>query len=187
MSEPNLDWAVRTERMGADWPKGDREKQSKAEWGAGPWQDEPDLVEWRHEASGYALLMVRAAGTGSWCGYVGLPPGHPFHGQEYGDVDRSADLPAHGGLTYSGECFGRICHVPKPGEVDDVWWLGFDCAHAGDLSPAMDALIATLPNGGWRDEAGHNPDDRYRSLDYVRGVTEALAAALLEAGKAAPV
>jgi hypothetical protein len=29
----------------------------------------------------------------------------------------------------------RVCHVPQPGESDDVRWIGFDFGHAGDYSP----------------------------------------------------
>ena len=47
-----------------------------------------------------------------------------------------------------------ICHVPLPGESDDVWWFGFDCAHSGDLVPSMLAFGASI-------------GDDYRSLDYV--------------------
>ena len=33
-----------------------------------------------------------------------------------------------------------ICHIPDQGEPDDVWWLGFDCLHGGDLAPGMMAF-----------------------------------------------
>jgi hypothetical protein len=49
----------------------------------------------------------------------------------------------HGGLTFADSCSdevredgGGICHIPYPGRPADVWWLGFDCAHCDDLSPA---------------------------------------------------
>lgn len=31
-----------------------------------------------------------------------------------------------------------ICHLPSEGRPDRVWWLGFDCAHSGDVSPSYD-------------------------------------------------
>jgi hypothetical protein len=98
-------------------------------WPPGPWDQEPDRVEWRHAA--LPCLIVRSRTTGALCGYVGLPPGHPHHGAAYEDVD----VFVHGGLTYSNACAGGICHLPQPGEPADVWWLGFDCAHADDLMP----------------------------------------------------
>jgi hypothetical protein len=125
-------------------------------WPAGPWDDEPDRVEFEH--AGLPCLLNRG-GDGAWCGYAAVPPGHPLHGQGY-------DVPAvevHGGLTYANECAGAICHVPKPGEPDDVWWFGFDCAHAWDLTPE------TVRYGGCL------PDAVYRTMAYARRATERLA------------
>ena len=66
-------------------------------------------------------------GIGYRCGYVRIPPGHPWHGKGYGDVDPYPDV--HGGLTFAEadtEC--------GEGGGDNAWWLGFDCAHAGDAA-----------------------------------------------------
>lgn len=68
----------------------------------------------------------------------------------------------HGGLSYAHECQGVICHAPK--EPDDVWWLGFDCAHYLDLSPAMFTFSSSYPG------------ETYRTISYVRSETESLAA-----------
>ncbi len=57
------------------------------------------------------------------CGYVRIPPGHPWHGKDYDDID--ADV--HGGLTFTHPDE----HCGKGGE-DDAWWIGFDCAHWND-------------------------------------------------------
>lgn len=108
-------------------------------WPKGPWDDEPDRVEWR--SHGYPALIVRSETSGSLCGYVGVQPGHPAHGKHRDEVD----VTTHGGLTYSDACRGDICHVPAPGEPDDVWWLGFDTAHAGDYAPAIEASVGALP------------------------------------------
>jgi hypothetical protein len=104
----------------------------KSQWGPGPWQTEPDRVEWEH--AGLPCLAVRNH-FGTWCGYAAVPPGHPLHGQTYHDVD----VYVHGGVTYTNRCAGHICHVPKPGEPDDVWWFGFDTGHSGDYSPSMES------------------------------------------------
>lgn len=97
----------------------------KAGWGDGPWHAEPDRVEWEH--AGLPCLAVRGP-AGAWCGYAAVPPAHPLHGKSTEDID----VEVHGGLTYANRCQGHICHVPKPGEPDDVYWFGFDCAHSGD-------------------------------------------------------
>lgn len=117
----------------------------RTDWPSGEWDNEPDKVQWTDEATGLVCLAHRSR-MGAWCGYVGLPPSHPLYEREYGDIYKNvANLDVHGGLTYSAACqpnhdpvTGRgICHVPEPGEPDNLWWLGFDCAHAGDLSPDM--------------------------------------------------
>src|SRR5688572_11433893 len=107
----------------------ERKPVDKSEWGDGPWQTEPDRVEFEH--AGLPCLMSRHPTLGHWCGYVAVPPGHPMHGKEYDSVE----VDVHGGLTYGSACRGHICHVPKPGEPDDVFWFGFDCGHAGDYGP----------------------------------------------------
>jgi hypothetical protein len=134
----------------------------KSTWPAGPWHNEPDRVEFR--AHGFACLLNRVAGhSGHWCGYVALPPGHPWR-----SVRDEQDIPAHvhGGITYAGPCHGEICHVPAPGEPDDVVWIGFDCCHCDDQSPLDQRLGAT-----------------YRDVDYVRAQCESLALQAAEASK----
>lgn len=137
---------------------------TKSEWGPGPWQDEPDRLEWRH-ASGLPCLIVRGF-IGSLCGYVGVPPEHPLYMRDYADCE----LEAHGELTYSAHCQGKICHKPEPGEEKDIWWFGFDCAHFEDIVPSMRAISATLPAFARLDR-----DETYRSIEYVRAEVERLA------------
>lgn len=138
----------------------------KTGWGEGPWQHEPDRVEFEH--AGLPCLMQRHERFGHWCGYAAVPPGHPAYGKDLDDID----VEAHGGVTYAALCAGAICHTPKPGEPDNVWWFGFDCAHAFDLIPAM-----THPSLRF-------PDEHYRDLTYVRGQVERLAEQLAAAGTA---
>lgn len=63
------------------------------------------------------------------CGYVRIPQGHPWHGKDYDDVRTTdGDYPdVHGGLTFAEP--DADCGTDG---ADDAWWLGFDCAHAGD-------------------------------------------------------
>jgi len=51
-----------------------------------------------------------------------------------------------------------ICHIPEPGTSDDIWWFGFDCAHAGDGSPLQDYLRG-----------------EYRDIEYVKENIKSLA------------
>lgn len=131
----------------------------KSDWGDGPWQDEPDKVQWIDEATGLDCLIVRQ-GAGALCGYVGVPPDHPWHGVDYGyhDGDPNGQVEVHGGLTFADRCHESddpstgICHIPAEGRPADVWWFGFDCAHAFDLAPRY-AQYSVLPDGTYRDMA----------------------------------
>jgi len=167
----------------------EREDDKKENWGPGPWQEEPDRVEWRSQ--GFVCLALRGP-MGAWCGYVGLPPGHPLHGKSgwgtggENDDDRVSELNAHGGITYAAECAGHICHVPAPGEPDHVWWLGFDCSHAGDYSPGLNARLSRSGIRPWKPyveppltvDSWLDRDERYRRLDYVKDECEQLATQL---------
>lgn len=55
--------------------------------------------------------------------------------------------------------------------VPSWWWLGFDCAHAGDLCPAMSFLF-TDPYG-----------DVYRDVVYVTAETNSLAEQAINAAR----
>lgn len=147
--------------------------------GQGPWLDEPDRAEWVHQ--GMACLLERNR-LGAWCGYVGLPPAHPWHGLGRDAVRALApDLSVHGGLTYGRACADPICHVPASGESENLWWLGFDCGHDGDIVPGISQFLA-------RHRAAHNlvptEPDVYRDFDYAKRETEALAEQALAAGSA---
>lgn len=157
----------------------------KADWGAGPWQDEPDKVQWKDEATGLPCLARRHERYGHWCGYVGVGEGHPHFGENY----NAPDVSVHGGLTYADRCQGgqeaeAICHVPEPGEPDNVWWFGFDCHHAGDIGPGLEA-----DHRQRYEETGDSfwlelfPQGSYKTLDYVRAEATKLA---LQLGSFAP-
>jgi len=143
------------------------------QWGPGP-QDEPDRIEWRAPGSSLPRMALRGP-LGAWCGYVGVPEGHPLHGRKaWGtgatDAQRSAAVDAldvHGGITYAEACAGNICHLPQPGESDHVWWFGFDCAHAWDVIPSMAARFPSFGAG-----------DTYRDLAYIIAEVEGLATQL---------
>jgi hypothetical protein len=148
--------------------EGKGEVSDRSTWPPGPWDNEPDLVEWRDAHTGYPCLVVRGP-VGALCGYVGVPPGHPAHGKDYDDVPLGDGYP-HGGLTYSRACAGDVCHVPLPGEPDEVWWLGFDCAHSRDVCPGL------LFIGGRVRPIF--PGEVYKPIRYVQGECTELAAQL---------
>jgi hypothetical protein len=151
----------------------------KSTWGDGPWQSEPDRVDF--VAHGFACLMLRHPRAGSWCSYVAVPREHPAYEKDPSDLDLSYHFP----LNYGAKCGGYICHVPEPGMPDDVWWLGGDFDHMFDLAPARIAREKALgmPDFSlFADTAGFV--DVYRDVAYVRAVTERLAEQLAEMGRA---
>jgi hypothetical protein len=150
--------------------------------GDGPWRDEPDKVQWVDEATDLDCLVVRNH-SGALCGYVGVPPGHPWHGVDYSSIEPFPGV--HGELTFSDFCRegvdheteAAICHVPEPGRPDHVWWIGFDCAHAWDLVPRYDQM--PLGNGKTVADAlieHMTPRPTYRDLDFVMTECRSLAA-----------
>lgn len=169
-----------------------RDVVDRSTWGPGPWDGEPDKAVWVDEATGLDCMVRR--GNGAWCGYVGVPPAHPWHHKDYSECvtpgcDGATDwdgedeyhyectpqgrVEVHGGLTFAGECDDEgdpakaICHIPEPGRHDDVTWFGFDCNHGWDLNPAM-CRYAPMPGAAYRD------------LAYVVAETQRLAAQLAE-------
>lgn len=150
------------------------------EYPDGPWQDEPDWARWEDDITGLPCLIRRNPSIGNLCGYVGVPEDHPLHGVDYSqciyiahgrecpdpeqeewgycDHEPQSLIDVHGGVTFAGE-------HPDDSEKDGPeWWVGFDCAHLGDVCPGMDV-------GQSR--------GTYRRFRYVRGETEGLARQLV--------
>lgn len=156
----------------------------------GPWLREPDQKVFMHR--GLPCCMLRHESVGHWCGYVGVPRGHLLWGAEYGepfeelkpwiearyrhqinpaslgfrtmiDILFSGELETspenalvvHGGLSWTRDY--------RPDQAPDgFWWFGFDCGHAGDLSPRMLSIFGS--------DYG-----TYRDRFYVEGWTRCLA------------
>lgn len=138
-------------------------------WPPGPWDGEPDKVQWPDAATNLPCLAVRHPTSGHWCGYVGVAEGHPMFRKGWDDAYH---LGMHGGPTFAKMCQPGeseetgVCHIPGLGEPEHVWWIGFECAHSGDLSP-YDAMRA------W-----DRPFGEYRPLAYVQDQCRNLAAQL---------
>lgn len=122
--------------------------KERKNWIRGVWDNEPDQVKWEH--AGLDCMIQRVQYLGTLCGYVRVPEGHPAYEKDYHDVAVSV----HGGLTFSDEING------------DKWWVGFDCAHSGDLTPGV-----TVFKG-----------DVYRDVAYVKAEVESLADQLAAMG-----
>jgi len=146
---------------------------SKEGWGEGPWQEEPDKIQWEDPLTQLPCLIVRSDLLGSLCGYVGIPEGHPW----FGLASKHIDANVHGGVTYSGLCdheteaAGSICHMADDGIKR--WWVGFDCAHWDDVRPAMYARtrIYFMPE-----------ESTYKTVAYVKHECANLASQVISEG-----
>lgn len=118
---------------------------------------EPDHKLWATKA-GFPGAAIRNQGSGAWCGYIAVPPGHPWHGMAPDDCD------VHGGITFTAG--RRLDTDPSASEPRlpnaelDAWVIGFDGSHDGDVRPAWDNDIA---------------GSEYRTLGYVCSEVESLA------------
>ena len=65
----------------------------------------------------------------------------------------------HGGITFAGDGDGGY----PISEENDLWWFGFDCAHAGDATKFM-----------------NHDGDVFRTQEYVEQECESLARQLIE-------
>ena len=105
--------------------------------------------------------------TGYRCGYVRVPPGHPWHGKDYDSIDAEV----HGGLTFAEpdtDC-GK-------GADDDAWWVGFDCAHCMDApDPDLPGYRKEWDHGG-RLDPGVFPTATIKTTAYVAAECRELAA-----------
>lgn len=98
---------------------------------------------------------VVLTGMGHHCGYVAVPPSHPWFGRGYTDkvsvpdeiVSRSIDVEKVGLInmicasdTQSADALEIVLAIDVHGGLTfaardkgrDLWWFGFDCAHYGD-------------------------------------------------------
>lgn len=69
-----------------------RERPGRDMWLDGPWRYEPDKVTWVDESTGLDCMIIRNP-LGTLCGYVGVPPSHPYYKINYsGCINRHAPL-----------------------------------------------------------------------------------------------
>lgn len=126
--------------------------------------------EWTH--AGLLCGVVLQKEAGHRCGYVRVPPGHPAHGKDYNEIE----VQVHGGLT-----FGNI--EPCLHQDGMGYWLGFDCAHAGDCTYDPDVKPEDVKNPVARElltlhlelDAKYGRDAHYWTTQDTIEETEALA------------
>lgn len=72
-----------------------------------------------------------------------------------------------------------ICHITGEGEPDNIWWFGFDCAHAGDFCPKYSARYGDKNEGYDNDPPW--PAETYKTIRYVEREVARLAEQLAAA------
>lgn len=107
-----------------------------------PWETEPNYAE--GVVCGLPCFVRRNMDLLVLNGYVGVPEGHKYFGR-YIEYDELSTLKVHRGVTFAYP--GTHKHFGYH------WWIGFDCAHAGDLVPI------------WADR---HRDATYRDIQYVQ-------------------
>ena len=140
-------------------------------WGYGEWVEEPDEIKFEH--AGFQCVVVRMAIQegfrdtthifgGYLCGCVFIPIDHPFA------VESPIDVNVHGGISLS-----------KPFIEQDIWAIGFDCAHSMDIVPSMIKLIRgmyeQLKDANPETARIKTPGQEYRNVKYVIDETKSLA------------
>lgn len=122
--------------------------------------------EWEHQ--GLQCAVVQARPGMHRCGYVRVPPSHPYFKKHYDHVP----VEVHGGLTFS--------HIEDCQHEDGTgWWFGFDCAHAGDAM--VDPLATDFDEfGKVYKQFQRLEDEHYWTQEEVERETERLAGQLNE-------
>lgn len=142
----------------------------KSLWGAGPWQEEPDRVEWLYGP--YSCLIVRNREGGHLCGYVILPSDHPLFGKHTRQLSIEVRISGHGGINYADFASSLV------GEGHPLargWMLGFDCAHGFDYCPGFVSMFKLLAPAA----AQVFSDGNYRDITYVQRCCEEVADTLV--------
>ena len=160
----------------------------KSDWPKGRWNSEPDRKQWRDKETDLFCLALRGPG-GQLNGYVGVPRGHSLYGKDYDKLFEECfncgssgpgEVEAHGGLTFSGTGNDQVNFRSYPGEPNEIWIFGFDCAHSGDYTPKHGVLLNDISAG--YDGYPPTPASTYKTLGYVTKEVESLARQLMVVG-----
>jgi hypothetical protein len=98
-------------------------------------------------------------GHGNWCGYIALNSGDKYFEASYDDIG----YVVHGGITFSD--YMKVKEESVYNDVD-YWWIGFDTAHSGDVSP--------IDYGIYGFDYGFD-DETYKDLEYCISEVKILA------------
>lgn len=124
---------------------------------------EGDYYDWIDPETGYECCWRRVGSFGHLCGYVRVPENHQYYSKDLMDCD----MEVHGGITFCG----FMDFIDNPAIRDPHnrkgYWVGFDCAHAGDLLPR-----SFFDHGFMRIFGDH---ETYKTKEYVMEECKTLA------------
>jgi hypothetical protein len=161
--------------------------------------NEPPFYLFKHREL-YCAMARSMMVTGNWCGYVAIDKQHPFFGKGYGDsvvvkdlskvkfnnnylgllnldpdlaaagvIDISLYINVHCGITWADD----YCPCIDKEIFPELWWLGFDTAHAGDAWTFQNVINdMTIPM--------NFSSDIYRDFQFTRWQTRKLAEQLAD-------
>lgn len=156
--------------------------------------NEPSFWLFKHK--GLLCCVKRNYNCGNLNGYVAIDKDHGLYGKNYSDtiqlpqspkfngnyigllgiddeeakeniysIDMAIDV--HGGITFAADNLYGI----EKNIFGDLWWFGFDTAHAGDLKPFQTDIDRKY---------SYHDDSVYRDFEYVKSETIKLADQLID-------
>ena len=111
------------------------------------------------ESGLYAL--IKFAHNSHYCGYVLIEEDNKLYAMSY-ENPMVYNLNVHGGITFAGK-------------LDDKYYIGFDCAHAGDLMMIGDPSALESIYHIHREYKNTVEPDVFRDYYYCRDQVESLA------------
>lgn len=124
----------------------------------GPWtEDLKNTVPFSFYYKGYKCKINRNMFL-SYCGYVTLPPTHPYYRKDYSELE--GEICVHGDLTFGED-----------------GTFGFDCNHVlmGDLSPVDESMRMKHPEMKVFERAGLSHQYHYWTFEEVKKETKSMA------------
>lgn len=119
---------------------------NKVGWGEGVWQLEPDQSHFTLE-NGSPGIIKRDDINGALMGYMPIGREHPFHGKSFDKIP----VDVHGGLSFSKNELIYDDQLAWFASSKGWWWIGFDCAHAFDIMPAVGNMgMKPYPNATYK-------------------------------------
>jgi hypothetical protein len=132
-------------------------------------KQEGDCLDWTDSVTGYDCAIRRVGTLGHLCGYVRVPETHPYYNKQIMDTDLD-NFQVHWGLTFDGKMDFVQDDYTLSKDNREGHWIGFDCAHSGDLYPPnILKYNENIPS-----------HEVYRTMEYVKKECENLAKQLKE-------